>query len=113
VLGLITFLPLSVLMFMIPVLLAVCMVFTCVPEVLHLLFGTNAKRSTSRKLKSFIPTALVNTKRHLGSTPHHFLSSTHDAVNTLLLPTKEQRLQRPSKRKALDRMFFMFLLMNH
>jgi len=111
VLGLITFLPFSVLMFMVPVLLAVCMVFACVPEVLYLLFGT--KCSTRRKLKSFVPTALVNVKRYLGSTLHYFLSSTYNVVNTLLLPTKEQRVQRSSKRKALDRMFFMFLLMNH
>jgi len=89
------------------------MVFACVPEVLCLLFGTSPKRSTSRKLKSFIPTTLVNVKGHLGSTLHYFLSSAHNAVNTLLLPTKEQRFRRPSKRKALDRMFFMFLLMNH
>ena len=100
-------------MFMVPVLLAVCMVFACVPEVLYLLFGINAKRSTSCKLKSFIPTTLVNVKEYLGSTLHHFLSSTYDAVNTLLLPTQEQRFRRPSKRKALDRMFFVFLLMNH
>jgi len=100
-------------MFMIPVLLAVCMVFACVPEVLYLLFGIDTKRSTSRKLKSFIPTTLVNVKRYLGSTLHYFLSSTYNVVNTLLLPTQEQRLQRPSKRKALDRMFFRFLLMNH
>jgi len=113
VLRLITFLPFSVLMFMVPVLLAVCMVFACVSEVLYLLFGINMKRSTSRKLKSFIPTTLVNVKEYLGSTLHHFLSSTHNVVNTLLLPTQEQRFWRPSKRKALDRMFFMFLLMNH
>jgi len=113
VLRLITFLPLSVLMFMIPVLLAVCMVFACVPKVLYLIFGIETKRSTSRKLKSLIPTTLVNVKRYLGSTLHYFLSSTNNVVNTLLLPTKEQRLQRPSKRKALDRMFFMFLLMKH
>jgi len=100
-------------MFMVPVLLAVCMVFACVPEVLYLLFGISAKRSTSRKLKSFIPTTLVNVKEHLGSTPHYFLSSAHNVVNTLLLPSREQRSRRPSKRKALDRMFFMFLLMNH
>jgi len=77
-------------MFVAPVLLAVCMVFACVPEVLYLLFGINAKHSTSRKLKSFIPTTLVNVKGHLGSTLHCFLSGAHDAVNTLLLPTKEQ-----------------------
>jgi len=106
-------LTVSALMFMVPVLLAMCMVFACVPEVLYLLFGVNAKCSTRRKLKSFVPTAPVNAKRHLGSTPHCFLSSTHNVVNTLLLPTKEQRVQRSSKRKALDRMFFMFLLMNH
>jgi len=80
-------------MFMVPVLLAVCMVFACVPEVLCLLFGTNAKRSTSRKLRSFILTALVNAKEHLGSTLHCFLSSTHNVVNTLPLPTKEQRFR--------------------
>jgi len=113
VLRLITFLPFCVLMFVIPVLLTACMVFACVPEVLYLLFGKNAKCSTRRKLKSLIPTTLVNAKRHLGSTLHCFLSSTHNVVNTLLLPTKEQRGQRSSKRKALDRMFFMFLLMNH
>ena len=112
-LRLFTFLPLSVLMFMVPVLLVVCMVFACVPEVLYLLFGINTKCSTRRKLKSFIPTTLVNVKRYLGSTLHYFLSSTYNVANTLLLPTKEQRSQRSSKRKALDRMFFMFLLMNH
>jgi len=89
-LRLITFLPFSVLMFVVPVLLAACMVFACVPEVLHLLFGTNAKRSTSRKLKSFVPTALVNAKECLGSTLHCFLSGTHNVVNTPLLPTQEQ-----------------------
>jgi len=80
VLRLITFLPFSVLMFMVPVLLAVCMVFTCVPEVLYLLFGINTKCSTRHKLKSFVPTALVNVKRYLGSTLHYFLSSTYDVV---------------------------------
>jgi len=100
-------------MFVVPVPLAACMVFACVPKVLYLLFGTNAKCSTRRKLKSFVPTTLVNAKRHLGSTLHCFLSSTCDAVNTLLSPTKEQRVRRSSKRKALDRMFFVFLLMNH
>jgi len=113
VLRLITFLPFSALMFMVPVLLAVCMVFACVPEVLYLLFGMNAKRSTSRKLKSFVPATLVNAKEYLGSTLHCFLSSAHNVVNTLLLPTQEQQFRQPSKRKALDRMFFMFLLMNH
>jgi len=89
------------------------MVFACVPEVLHLLFGINVKCSTRRKLKSFVPTPLVNAKRCLGSTLHCFLSSTHNVANTLLSPTKEQRVRRLSKRKALDRMFFVFLLMNH
>jgi len=98
---------------MVPALLAVCMVFACVPEVLYLLFGMKTKRSTSRKLKSFVPTALVNAKECLGSTLHCFLSGTCNVVNTLLLPTQEQRFRRPSKRKALDRMFFVFLLMNH
>jgi len=93
VLRLITYLLFSVLMFMILVLLAVCMVFACAPEVLYLLFGINTKSAASCKLKSCVPTTLVNIKRHLGCTLHYFLSSTHDVVNTLLLPTKEQRVR--------------------
>jgi len=114
VLRLITYLPLLTLLMAVPILLAVLMVFTCVPQVLSLLFNPALKSKASRKLKSIVLTSLVNVKRHLGSTLHHFLTSTHDVANTpLLSPSKEQIGKRHSKRKALDRMFFVFLLMGN
>jgi len=45
----------------------VCMVFACVPEVLYLLFGIDTKRSTSRKLKSFVPSPAIVQEKGAGS----------------------------------------------
>jgi len=92
------------------------MVFACVTQVLSLLFSLVLKSKESRKLKSIVPTSLVNAKRHLGSTQalHYFLTGAHDVANTpLLLPSKEHVGKRHSKQKTLDRMFFMFLLMGN
>jgi len=95
-------------------LLAVLMVFACVPQVLSLLFCLVLKSKASRKLKSVVPTSLVNAKRHLGSTPHCFLTSAHNVANTPpLLSSKEHVGKRHSKRKTLDGMFFMFLLIGN